>query len=473
MSLKKSAFVLAASLVAYAGTAGAQQTPAEATGGFGATPSQQIGNTNIGPLFSPPFGADHLFGDWGGARSYLEKHGINLLADYLTENFGNVSGGRNGRKGFEYVGQVGVELDLDFGKIAGLNGLSTHTIIVQRAGRNLSADYLGDNLATVQEIYGGGGNVLAHFVYTYAELALLNNRVDIIAGRYPVGTFFAASPLYCAFVNVLTCGNPHPLPNYPGEPDWPASTWDGQIRVSPTLDTYAMVGAFQVNPNFGGRSGFSFGKSGTTGVSIPIEVGYVPRFGSNSLVGHYKLGYDYDSSRYPDLLQDGLGNPFAVTGNAPRSHHGRNEFYALVDQMLLRTGKADTDGVIALAGFVHADRAISPLADHAYAGALTSASVIGRPQDSFGAIYHWIHTSGSLSTTQQLQLARGSQLGSDGIGGTVFGVQGNEQVVEVQYTANVFRGVTVEPDFQYIIRPGATSNSRDAAVLGFRTNIQF
>ncbi len=470
MTLRRLVTALAISSVVLAGSASAQQPPAAATGGFGAGPSQQIGNVNVGPLFFPPFGADHLLGNWGGARSYLADRGVNILADYLTEDFGNISGGR--KQGFDYVGQVGVELDLDFAKIAGLNGFSTHTIIVQRAGRNTSADYIGDSLGTVQEIYGGGGGVLAHMVYTYAEQELANRRLDIAAGWLPVGTFFAASPLYCDFVNVLGCGNPHPIPNYPGEPDWPAATFGGQVRALPTLDTYLMVGAFQVNPKFGGRSGFSWGRTGTTGVSIPVEVGYTPRFGANNLVGHYKLGYDYDSSRYPDLLQDAAGQPFVLSGRPPRLRSSRSEYYALVDQMLLRTGKGDTDGVIALAGYIHADRNISPLSDQVFAGAVSSAAVIGRPDDSFGAMFHWIHTSGRLTTTQELEQASGQSLTSGGFG-PVYGLQNHEEVVELEYTAKVYRGVTVEPDFQYILRPGATGATRDAAVLGVRTNVQF
>ena len=470
MAVKHFAMALAVCCAVRAGTAAAQQTPAEATGGFGAGPSQQIGNVNIGPLFSPPFGEDHLLGDWGGARPYLAARGINLLADYLTEDFGNITGGRS--RGFDYVGQVGLEVDLDFGKLAGINGLSTHTVIVQRAGRNASADHIGDSLGTVQEIYGGGGNVLAHFVYTYAELELANRRIDITAGRFPVGTFFAASPLYCAFVNVLTCGNPHPIPNYPGEPDWPASTFGAQVRVLPTLSTYLMVGVFQVNPNFGGRSGFSWGQPGTTGVSVPVEVGYVPRFGANGLVGHYKLGYDYDSSRYPDLLQDGAGRPFVLSGNAARSRRGRGEYYALADQMLLRTGKADTDGVVVLGGYVHADRDTSPLENQVFGGVLSSASMIGRPKDSFGALFHYICTSGRLTATQELEAALGRPLTSGNFG-PVYGVQRHEEVVELQYTAHIYQGLTVEPDFQYIIRPGATNAVHDAAVLGVRTNVQF
>ena len=470
MALKRLAMLLAAFCCAYGGAANAQQNPAQATGGFGATPSQQIGNVNVGPLFSPPFGADHLFGDWYGARTYLADHGVNVLADYLTEDFGNITGGR--KQGFDYVGQLGLEVDLDFGKLAHLDGFSTHTVIVQRAGRNLSADYIGDSLGTVQEIYGGGGNVLAHLVYTYGEYELPNKRVDIAAGALPVGTFFAASPLYCDFVNVLGCGNPHPIPNYPGEPDWPASTFGGQIRVLPTIDTYLMAGAFQVNPNFSGRSGFKLFNGGTTGVSFPVEAGYVPRIGPNNLVGHYKLGYDFDSSSYPGLLQDANGQPFVLSGNPPRQVKNRNMFYVLVDQMLLRTGKQDTDGVVALGGYVHADRNISPLADHLFGGVATSAAVIGRPKDSFGALFHWIHMSGQLTKTQELEVANQLPLTSGGFG-PVYGIQGNEETVELEYTAQVYRGVTFEPDFQYIIHPGATGATRDAAALGFRTNVQF
>ena len=37
----------------------------------------------------------------------------------------------------------------------------------------------------------------------------------------------------------------------------------------------------------------------------------------------------------------------------------------------------------------------------------------------------------------------------------------------------LFRGVTLQPDFQHVICPGATTMTPDVAVLGFRTNINF
>ena len=38
---------------------------------------------------------------------------------------------------------------------------------------------------------------LAHLVYLYGEQQFDNGRVDIAAGRLPVGNYFATSPLYC------------------------------------------------------------------------------------------------------------------------------------------------------------------------------------------------------------------------------------------------------------------------------------
>ena len=394
------AALLVAGLALGAVPAGAQPAPGAATGGFGISPSQQVATPGLGPLFGAPFGSGHLFGDWGGARTWLLDRGINVELDYLTESAGNVSGGR--RRGFDYAGQAGLEIDLDFGKLANVPGLFLHTLAVQGNGRNLSADYIGDSLGTVQEIYGGRGNVLVHMVYTYLEKELDNQRIDLAAGWFPVGTYFASSPLNCDFMNVLGCGNPHPLPNYPGEPDWPAATWGAQFRVLPTPETYVMAGLFEVNPNNGGISGFSWGEPGATGVSVPVELGWVPRWGAN-LVGHYKVGFDEDSSSYPRLLDD------AATRVA-----GRREYYFLFDQMLKRLGPSDTDGVILLGGYVHADSAVSPLADHAYAGLVSSAHMLGRPKDSFGVKFDFIKMSSALTRAQELELEFGQPL--DGAG---------------------------------------------------------
>ena len=46
-------------------------------------------------------------------------------------------------------------------------------------------------------------------------------------------------------------------------------------------------------------------------------------------------------------------------------------------------------------------------------------------------------------------------------------------LLEVNYDIHVYRGVHFQPDFQYIFRPNAQANIRDAAVFGFRARVEF
>ena len=53
------------------------------------------------------------------------------------------------------------------------------------------------------------------------------------------------------------------------------------------------------------------------------------------------------------------------------------------------------------------------------------------------------------------------------------GVQSHEMILEVNCSIHVFRGVKLQPDFQYVFRPNAQVNIRDAAVCGFRASVEF
>jgi porin len=434
------------------------------------TPPPPITTPGIPSLYSLPFGSDHLFGDWGGARTWLEDHGIEVGLNYFSETAAIVSGGLE--HGIDYTSQIGLSIDLDGGKLFNLPGFALHSVIVQRNGRSASADFLDDDLDAVQQIFGGGGDVLAHLVYLYGEQTLDRGRVDLAGGWLPVGTYFASSPLYCEFMNVIYCGNPHPLPVYPGEPDWPAATWGGQARVFLFPTFYAMGGLFQVNPNNGGASGWNLFEHGSTGLSVPLEFGWVPSFGRSGLLGHYKFGFDEDTSSYPDLFLGSNGEPIAVSGEPGASRNGRRMYYVLVDQMLVRNGEGDTNGLILFGGGVHADRDTSPLENQVFGGVSETASFLGRPQDLLGFAVSWFQVSGELTATQQLEQTFGLPLTGGGLG-TPVDVQTHEETLEAMYTASVYRGVSLMPDIQYVIHPGGTSHVPNALSLGLQANVTF
>jgi porin len=175
-------------------------------------------------------------------RTKLENQGIYLTFDALTEFAGNVSGGV--KQGATFANQEAFGADIDWQRLAGVPGLSTHVIIVNRSGANDSTLF-GDNLLPVQEIYGAGGNVALHLVSAYAQEKLFDGRLDLAAGRMNVQNDFASSPLYCNYMNNVLCGDPKALPGGDiGHSAYPDGVWGGRVRVQPTSDTYIATGVY-------------------------------------------------------------------------------------------------------------------------------------------------------------------------------------------------------------------------------------
>lgn len=432
--------------------------------GTGLGPSQEEAQPLV-PVPPPPVG-DHLFGDWWGVRSDLRNMGIVLNFDYTSETASNISGGL--RTGTDYAHQLSAGADIDWDKIAGLTGFSTHTVLVERAGRNASNDYIGDHVLQAQEIYGAGFGQAAHLVYMYGEEKLLDGRIDIAAGRFFPGVDFAASPLYCNFMTLTICGHPRALTSTQGFIDWPQNTWGGRIRVRPTAETYVMVGGFESQPfPGGGRSGFDFSSSKVTGATIPVELAWEPVFGPNQLLGHYKLGYVYDTSSFNDSFADNNDASFVLSGLAPRKDQGRSSFYATFDQMLIRTGPAQNQGLTILGAFDHNDPGTSLFRNFIWTGLLYSGFWPARPNDQIGLAYTWYQVSNNLTRTEEVE----QQFGLPPT--YAFGIQNTAGVIEANYNFPVYRGVQLQPEFEYFMRPGGVTTVHDAAVLGIKVHVSF
>ncbi len=219
------------------------------------------GAVPIGPLVPSLYGNPHLFGDWGGAQSWMQKRGIFLNIALNEEYMGNVTGGRT--RDNVLAGQVAAELDIDWQKLAGFQGFWTHLLVVNGHGRNFSST-LGDYVSNPEQIYGSRGNVVAHLVSMYADKTFLHDRVILSAGVIPTGTFFDFDALACNFMNVSVCGNFAPGKYAPGGRDWPSANIGAVLRVRPTERTYIMGG---------------FSPSAHTPSMAACQAGHWPRMG--------------------------------------------------------------------------------------------------------------------------------------------------------------------------------------------------
>jgi porin len=437
---------------------------------FLASAHAQAAATNAPPtqaIDTPP--ANGLFGDWGGLQPQLLSQGINIQLGALTEFAGNVSGGV--KQGSTFSSQVNLNADINWERLAGITGLSTHLIIVNRSGSS-DSKLFGDNLLPVQEIYGSGGDVALHLVSLYAEETLFNHALDIELGRMNVENDFASSPLYCNFMNNELCGDPKALPGGDiGHSAYPDAAWGTRIRVRPIPDIYVEAGVYEVNQgtysdaNF--RSGFKFDASQDSGVYLPVELAWEPKLGPDQLPGHYKIGFGYDtSSGYKDFSN--VLATAGVPGYVPRTRTGNTQVWVLADQMLVRQGAANDEGVIALAGFIDNDPNHTQYAQQYFVGAIDRGFWPSRPRDAFSVLFNYVAISGVLGHIEGIEQDLGLPFSN---GAT--GIQTHEMIVEADYNVQVFRGVNFMPDFQYVIRPNAQANIHDATVFGFRATVQF
>jgi porin len=330
----------------------------------------------------------------------------------------------------------------------------------------------GDNLLPVQEVYGSGGDVGLHLVSAYAQETLLHGRFDIAAGRMNVENDFASSPLYCNFMNNGLCGDPKALPGGDiGHSAYPDAVWAGRIQLRPLPDVYIRTGVYDVNrglysdANF--RTGFKFDESQSSGVYVPVELGWEPSLGAGKLPGHYKLGFGYDSSGgYKDF-----GNALAagaVPGFLATTRTSNTQTWVLADQMLLRTGPGAAQGLVAIAGFIHNDPNNSTYAEQYIAGAVLRGFWTARPHDAIGLLFLHDTISGRLGAVQGVEQALALAYSNNATG-----IQSNESLIEANYDVQVYRGVNFTPDFQYVIHPNAERAIRDAAVFGFKAHVEF
>lgn len=400
-------------------------------------------------------------------NDYLDQYGIQLGLNWVTESAGVVRGGR--RKGIDFTQQITLSIDMDWEKIVGWKGFSTHAIFLNRSGRNASADYLGDTQIQAQEVYGGGYARFIRMYDLYAEQKLWKDRIDIKIGRLSTGDDFAHSPMACQFMVLSTCGHPRSVQSQQGFSDWPGAVWGGRILFKMPEETYFEVGAYQSTPwPQGGMTGWTWGTKDTTGAYVPVEFGWNPSFGKHHLVGSYHIGAGIDSSRFPTWSAQAKG------GNKKDL---RSQFWLQTYQMVYRNDPVEDHGLYVLANYGHDATTTSTFKDFYNFGLLDRGFWKSRSYDQIGLMFTYYTVPNGLKHAQEYQIQHGAQLNGNGVFSLLNGapgVQSNGMIFEANYGVAVYRGIMVMPVFEYFHNIAATRKVyNDAAILGLKTNVTF
>jgi len=428
---------------------------------------------------------NYLLGDMWGLRTLLSQYGISLALQETSEVLGNVTGGA--RTGFEYDSLTQAVLQFDtqrgFGWYGGLFNVSA----LEVHGRSVSAD----NLLTLQTASGiEADRSLRLWELWYQQKFLDEDRLDIKIGQQSLDQEFIVSNNAAIFVNTMFGWPMLPSADLPGGgPAYPLSALGVRFRARPIDQLNILLGVFDGSPvlnNSGdpqqqNPSGTSFPLNRGALAILELQYSY-PALGSMVYAGEseplsrlYRVGVWYDTEKFADQRYDNAGlslaNP-ASTG-MPREHRGDYSAYAVVDQMVWRSG-ADPNRSISVFGRVMGtpqdDRNLIDFSMNA--GLVFRDPFTYRTDDTFGLGMGYTHVSGR---------AAGLDRDNFTYTGMFTPVRGGETYLEATYQYQVTPWWQAQPDIQYVFNPGAgianpnasTQAVRNEMVFGVRTTILF
>ena len=321
--------------------------------------------------------------DWAGLRTDLRELGIKPTASYTSDLMGNPGGGQS--RGFTYAGTVQVSIFWDFAKLLHLAGLSFNIGGAWSTGKNLSADYIGNNF-WVQSAYtapGNGSNNLT-LGQIYLQQQLFDNSLILAGGRLAPETTFATMPVLNNYINQGI--NPVPgslwtnddtFTSYPPGVEWGAQAI---YNLSPAFQVAA--GVFNTNQSsaLGGKGGVNFAlQQGNRGVLSVVQVSYFLNHAPDDkgLPGQYSFGGFYN------------GNRFANLNNPNSTKSGLYSIYGMFQQMVYRDGGAGSQkGLTVWGEAAVAPRSIVSFMPYfiggglSYQGALPGATTISLQSES-------------------------------------------------------------------------------------------
>jgi len=221
---------------------------------------------------------------------------------------------------------------------------------------------------------------------------------------------------------------------------WRLGVYDGDSFDSPTGDPHLT------------RHGLHYGLGGDQGWFLISEADFAPAGGATRLT----VGAWLHTAEFADVHDDALGQPYALTGRAPRPHDSNHGLYAAVEHTIAgEPGQPGSIEFFARGGFSPEDRnAIGWALDTGFGW---TGPIPGRPDD--------VAALGVAHARFGSRYADNARLADPAAPAPDF-----EQVIEASYTIKLGAHLNLQPDLQFIRHPGGSTAQRDALAFLFRIN---
>lgn len=394
------------------------------------------------PARSEWFGGEPLWtwsaatGDWGGARTWLTDHGIELAASYTLDWSGVWSGGVRNTASTRSLFDANATFDL--ATLAGLQGATLFFDYYSTDGRggwDDSGDYHGtSNIQT--------GDNLDQIAELWWEQKLFEDIVRFKLGKVDANTEFAfAGDASGEFMN---SGAAYSTTAFFVLPTYPDPATGAVLFVYPTKRCYLGGGFFDGSASAGKNTG---------------RLGPHPLFHGDEFFWICEAGFTW--KEFGGLGAGRLAaGAWHHTGDFARFDGGDDEdgtagLYLVGEQQLVERQGLDEDsdprGLFAFAQYGHADEDVSDSGNHLGAGLVVLGTCSARQDDAAGVYWSWTDLSG----------VEGS------------GYDGDESVIELFYKVQLTPWVFVRPDLQFVFNPSGNPEIDDAVVGAVRFEISF
>jgi porin len=426
----------------------------------------------------------NLLGDLGGIRTSLGDHGLTFGVQNIDELLANVSGGT--RRGASYDGVTLLGVGLDTQKAGAWDGGTFNVDAFIIRGRNISTD----NLLNLQTASGFLASPTTRLWEAWYQQSILGGAIDVRLGQQSLDQEFTTSQYAALFVNTAMGWAVLPSVDlYAGGPAYPLSSLGVRVRGQPAENVTALLGVFDDNPPGGpfnadsqllGTTRWGANVSLRTGALIIGEVQYalnpLDKDGkaTTGLPGTYKLGAWFDTAPFPDQRFDNTGLSLANPASNGIALMHRNNFsiYAVADQMVWRPAPDSPRSIGVFARVMGAPGDRNLVNFSANGGISLKAPFAGRDSDTFGIGFGVARIGGAA------QAVAGD---AAFFSGTPVPARTVETFIEVTYQIQVSGWWQVQPDFQYVFRPGAgvvnpanpPQRVGDEAILGVRSIVTF
>lgn len=395
---------------------------------------------------------EYLTGNWGGFRDKMIEAGINVNVDLFSVYQINAHGGKDTKDAQRITGDYNLHLAFDLEKLLKLKGAYFYIRGQGGFGNGLDGtDKIGD-------VFGVSGETVGYRSMDVVEAWYHQNLYDGKV-QFRLGKIDMSGTIDCRGCPLSIDGNAYAndartqflnnaLVNNPTIP-FPDMGLGAMTYFTPVEWFYMTAGVADAQADYR-KTGFSTAFHDEDYFVSMYEFGFTPAIPTRKgpLDGAYRFGLWYDPQPKEMYFND-------LNGELP-ARYKRDDvgFYTSFNQMVYRENNQDDQGLglFFRYGYAHSD---ANFLEHFWSiGGQYQGLVPTRDDDVLG-----------------LGVAQGFMTSDlayyDGYN------PGRETVFELYYAIKITKWLTLSPDVQYIMDPGANHDGRDTTVLGLRLGMLF